>query len=134
MRACKKGHEISGARCRLCNAAYSRQWRKDNPEKHQLSLSQWRVANPDRCRAHRTKARLANPGKHAAHSASYQRRHPETNNAATKRWRESLPDAYIRARLLYPEAVTGGLIEATRAVIKLKRLIKEKQNENAKRY
>ena len=60
---CKKVADGRKARCADCMNAENRQWRRDNPEKHDAAVRAWREQNSERYAASRARWEAANPGR-----------------------------------------------------------------------
>lgn len=56
------------SRCRKCDIAKSKAWRKANPEKSRAHSLKWKKSNPEICAAHTKKYNKAHPGKVVARS------------------------------------------------------------------
>ena len=74
------------AHCKACKAAYSRAYRKANPEKVAALSRAWAVANPDKRDTSRRAWKAAHPEEHAASQRAYQTANPEKNSARARNY------------------------------------------------
>ncbi len=78
-------------------AAYAREWRRKNKDKHNATVIKHRqkYSKEDRA-AYAREWRQKNKDKHNAIINKYRRKHPDMCVKITQKWREKYPDRYRR--------------------------------------
>lgn len=90
---CKDG---LGSHCRNCARAYTRQYRKNNPEKHRAGVRRWRQKYPEKVREYSKRQRKNNPLKTIESIKRWRKAHPDKYREIGKKWRLNHPE---RARI-----------------------------------
>tara|TARA_R110000868_G_scaffold111879_1_gene301737 strand:+ start:625 stop:1029 length:405 start_codon:yes stop_codon:yes gene_type:complete len=134
MKTCKSGrHQFEGRGCPVCAKEKKAAYYAAHSEKLKAAAIARRVANPGYYRASSTKWRVAYPERLKAAKDRWYAANPERTKATQLSYRERLSAGYIAELLELPvKDVPEELMEAKRVTLKLKRLIKEMKNENAK--
>jgi len=85
----------------LCSSCYSKQWLKDNPEKHELrkikqkeKAREWKLKNPEKTQEYIKNWRINNPERYKelrkAQNLRYLERHPEKKAESLKNLNERI--------------------------------------------
>ena len=115
--------------CKDCRNAYTKAWRKVNPEKVRAAMKKWYKANPEKAKANTRDWQKANPEKTKAFKNSWQKANPEKKKASNAKAIQNLPDCYVKGKLKNqgypPEMISPELIEVKRTIIKIKRACKK---------
>ncbi len=88
--------------CNICNpeaAERKKQWRQNNPERHQQNQRQWRQKNPEYDRQRRQN----NPERHQQNQRQWRQNNPEYYRQYDRQWRQNNPEYDRQWRQKNPE-------------------------------
>lgn len=111
----KRGYTFSMSHCKQCEREYTRQWEKNNPERHKENKKKWSAANREKENARAKAWHDAHPERRSEHARKYRLLHLEDVKRRIKDWEARHPEALItkiqnrRAR----REKNGGVITAT---------------------
>lgn len=79
--------------CKKCTAVYSKEWVKNNPEKHLKAVLKWQKENPEKRKINQDKAnkkrRLLNPEKCRLQNRISREKHRDKRNLQTSIWQKN---------------------------------------------
>ena len=125
-RGAKDGHY---SQCKKCALEAKRVDYIKHCDERKAKAKAYHEKNRDACLQRQSEYYRANRSERISKSIKHERENPEARNAKKRRYNRSLPDSYMIENLKHcgfrKEDITPCLINTKRALIKLKRAIKE---------